>query len=79
MPIPVTPCPALQIPPAFHGIPVATRRLVRAAHARDIQVHVWTVDGAEQMRALIDAGMDGLMTDRPTLLKQVLQQRGLWL
>ncbi len=78
VPVPVEPCPALQIPPAFHGIPVATPRLVRAAHARDIQVHVWTVDEADQMRALIDAGVDGLMTDRPTLLKQVLQERGLW-
>ncbi len=78
LPIPVKPFPALQIPPSFHGIPVATRRLVRAAHARDIQVHVWTVDEADRMRALIDAGVDGLMTDRPTLLKQVLEARGLW-
>ncbi|MGY6646354.1 MAG: glycerophosphodiester phosphodiesterase [Salinarimonas sp.] len=78
LPIPAHAYPALQIPPSFHGIPVATRRLVRAAHARDIQVHVWTVDEADRMRALIDAGVDGLMTDRPTLLKQVLEARGLW-
>ncbi|SPH16982.1 Glycerophosphodiester phosphodiesterase [Defluviimonas aquaemixtae] len=70
--------PAVQVPTHFKSIPVVTRRFVRAARARGIQVHVWTVDDEVGMEALIDIGVDGLMTDRPTLLKQVLERRGLW-
>ena len=71
-------CGALQVPTHFRGIPVVTRRLIAAAHARGIQVHVWTVDEREDMERLLDFGIDGLMTDRPTLLREVLQARGLW-
>ena len=70
--------PAVQVPTHFKRIPVVTRRFMRAAHARGIQVHVWTVDDEAGMESLIDLGVDGLMTDRPTLLKQVLERRGLW-
>lgn len=70
--------PALQVPPRHHGIPVATRRFVRAAHACGVHVHVWTIDSEREMEHLLDIGVDGLMTDRPTLLKQVLQRRGQW-
>lgn len=70
--------PAVQVPTHHKGIPVVTPRFVRAAHARGIQVHVWTVDDAPEMEALIERGVDGLMTDRPTLLKSVLERRGLW-
>jgi len=70
--------PMVQVPPHFHGIPVVTRRLVRAAHRLGIQVQVWTVDDAQTMHALLDIGVDALMTDRPSVLKQVLQSRGEW-
>lgn len=78
LPLPAPDAAALQIPPQFRGIPVATPRLVRAAHARGLQVHVWTVDDAPEMERLLDIGVDGLMTDRPSLLKAVLQRRGQW-
>jgi glycerophosphoryl diester phosphodiesterase len=68
----------LQIPPRHLGIPVATRRFVEAAHARGAQVHVWTIDEEEEMERLLDIGVDGLMTDRPSVLKTVLERRGLW-
>jgi glycerophosphoryl diester phosphodiesterase len=70
--------PAIQIPPAFRGLPLATPRLVSAAHAQGGQVHVWTVDDETEMERLLDIGVDGLMTDRPTLLKRVLERRGKW-
>ncbi len=70
--------PVVQVPPSWSAIPVVTRRFVAAAHARSIDVHVWTVDEEAEMERLIDLGVDGIMTDRPTLLKQVLTRRGLW-
>ena len=70
--------PVVQVPLKWKGIRVVTPRFVRAAHRRGIQVQVWTVNESAQMSALLDMGVDGLMTDRPTLLRQVLEQRGQW-
>jgi glycerophosphoryl diester phosphodiesterase len=66
------------VPVAWRGIPLVTPRFVRAAHARAIAVQVWTVDDPAQMTALLDMGVDGLMTDHPTRLRDVLRQRGAW-
>ncbi|MDO9526521.1 MAG: glycerophosphodiester phosphodiesterase [Gemmobacter sp.] len=64
--------PVVQVPPRFRGLDVVTPRFVRAAHARGILVQVWTVDDAAEMERLIAMGVDGIMTDRPSVLKQVL-------
>ena len=58
---------ALQIPPR-----VATKRLIDAAHRGDKQVHVWTVNDPTEMRRLLDLGVDGIVTDRPDLLNDVV-------
>jgi glycerophosphoryl diester phosphodiesterase len=63
---------------ARHGVTIVSRRLVRAAESRGLQVHVWTIDDEVEMNRLIDLGVHGIMTDRPALLKRVLQARGLW-
>jgi glycerophosphoryl diester phosphodiesterase len=78
LPVGRLPFPVVQVPPAYYSVPVVTKRFVAAAHARGIDVHVWTVDEEAEMERLIDLGVDGIMTDRPSLLKQVLQGRGLW-
>lgn len=53
-------------------------RFVQTAHGRGLAVHVWTIDDPEQMHALLDLGVDGIMTDRPAVLRQVLEERGTW-
>ncbi|MFN4273672.1 MAG: glycerophosphodiester phosphodiesterase family protein [Aliihoeflea sp.] len=68
----------VQVPPSYLGIPIVTQRFVETAHARGVQVHVWTVDEEAEMERLLDLGVDALMTDRPTLLRTVLKRRGQW-
>jgi glycerophosphoryl diester phosphodiesterase len=63
---------ALQIPEAYGEYRIATRRFVDAAHARNMRVHVWTVNEAEAMQRLIDLGVDGIMTDYPERLVKIL-------
>lgn len=67
--------PIVQIPVKFGPIPVADLGFVRACHRRQIVVHVWTVDDPDQMRNLFDIGVDGIMTDRPSVLRDVLDER----
>ncbi len=68
----------VQVPVVSRGIRVTDARLVAEAHERGLQVHVWTVDDPAEMRRLLDLGVDGLMTDRPSVLKAVLTDRGVW-
>jgi glycerophosphoryl diester phosphodiesterase len=65
---------AVQIPERLGIVRVFTPALVRAAHAAGVEVHVWTVNDPERMRALIDAGADGIVTDRADLAIRALQQ-----
>ncbi|QES04999.1 glycerophosphodiester phosphodiesterase [Streptomyces venezuelae] len=69
---------AAQVPERQGGIPVVDRRFVRAAHARGLQVHVWTVNDPARMNALLDLGVDGIMTDQLETLRSVLTERGVW-
>ncbi|MEV6327538.1 glycerophosphodiester phosphodiesterase [Streptomyces sp. NPDC051909] len=69
---------AAQVPESQGGIPVVDRRFLRAAHARGLQVHVWTINEPERMHALLDLGVDGIMTDHLETLRAVLTDRGLW-
>ncbi|MYT36860.1 glycerophosphodiester phosphodiesterase [Streptomyces sp. SID8356] len=67
-----------QVPERQGGIPVVDARFVRTAHARGLQVHVWTVNEPDRMRRLLDLGVDGIMTDHIETLRTVLSERGAW-
>jgi glycerophosphoryl diester phosphodiesterase len=64
---------AVQVPETYRGVPVVTPTTVRAAHQLGLAVHVWTVDDRASMERLLGYGVDGLMSDRPDILAQVLQ------
>ncbi|QIQ05820.1 glycerophosphodiester phosphodiesterase [Streptomyces liangshanensis] len=67
-----------QVPEAQSGVPVVDERFVRAAHARGLQVHVWTINEADRIDALLDLGVDGIMTDQLETLRTVFTARGVW-
>jgi len=63
---------AFQVPETFGDITLVDELFVAAAHERDIAVHVWTVNDETSMRRLVGLGVDGIISDRPTLLSEVL-------
>jgi glycerophosphoryl diester phosphodiesterase len=68
----------VQVPPKKSIIPIVDRRFVALAQELGLGVHVWTIDDADTMNRLLDLGADGIMTDKPSVLKNVLVQRGQW-
>jgi glycerophosphoryl diester phosphodiesterase len=69
---------AFQVPHRRGPLTVSGARLVRRAHAAHKHVHSWTIDDPAEMIELLDRGVDGLMTDRTDILKDVLEARGQW-
>ena len=78
VPVRVPEIACVQVPPSARGVPVVDARFVRTAHARGIAVHVWTIDSPAQMHRLLDLGVDGIMTDEPAVLREVLVARDAW-
>jgi glycerophosphoryl diester phosphodiesterase len=70
--------PAVQAPVTWRGRTLIDEPFVRRAHKRGLEVHAWTIDDAAEMARLLDLGVDGIMTDRPALLRDVLTGRGQW-
>ncbi|MXZ29360.1 MAG: glycerophosphodiester phosphodiesterase [Acidimicrobiia bacterium] len=77
-PAPAGDAACVQVPARLEGRTLVDERFVQAAHRRGLQVHVWTVDHPAHMHRLLDLGVDGLMTDRPSVLRRVLEARGAW-
>ena len=69
---------AAQVPLRHYGLPVVDGRFVRAAHARALKVHVWTINDAATINRLLDLGVDGIMSDETALLKAIFLERGIW-
>lgn len=63
-------------PKESKNIPIMTRRFIRECHAKNLAVEPWTVDDPALMKQYIEWGVDGIMTDRPDLMIQVLKEMG---
>ncbi|MCU0310448.1 MAG: glycerophosphodiester phosphodiesterase [Acidimicrobiales bacterium] len=68
-----------QVPVRQGPFPIVDDRFVATAHRFGVKVHVWTIDEPEEMEDLLELGVDGIMTDRPAVLRSVLEQRAAWL
>ena len=69
------PVAAYQLPFNYKSVPI-DRKLVDAIHRADAQIHTWTVNEAADMHRLLDLGVDGIVSDRPDILNEVLRERG---
>lgn len=67
---------AFQVPEYSGSINVVTKRFVEAAHNKNVQVHVWTVNKVDEMRRLIELGVDGIFTDYASQLIKLLDEMG---
>jgi glycerophosphoryl diester phosphodiesterase len=65
---------ALQVPEYAGGLRVLTESFVEAAHRHNLKVHAWTVNERADMRRLLEIGVDGLMTDYPDRLLELLDR-----
>ena len=68
------PVHVFQLPTEQYGLSLSTKALIRNAHRHNIAVHYWTIDDPIEMRRLIQNGADGIMTNRPSVLKEVLDE-----
>jgi glycerophosphoryl diester phosphodiesterase len=67
----------IQVPISRGPIPIVTKRFIAAAHRAGLPVHVWTINEETTINELLDLGVDGIMSDRLHLLRDVLRRRGL--
>jgi glycerophosphoryl diester phosphodiesterase len=67
---------ALQVPAFFGSVTVVDEQFVEAAHSAGLAVHVWTIDEQPEMERLLDLGVDGIISDLPSVLSETLRARG---
>lgn len=67
--------PCVQVPVRFGPVHLLNQRFLDLAHDQDRVVHAWTIDDPVQMHALLDLGVDGIITDNAPGLLEVLDQR----
>lgn len=78
VPVPRTGAGCTQVPIRQGRLPLVDERFVATARRRQVGVHVWTINDRATMEWLLDLGVDAILSDTPTLLKQVFTERGLW-
>jgi glycerophosphoryl diester phosphodiesterase len=66
------PAQAVQAPEHSGNIHVLNDKFIRAAHGKNLQVHAYTIDETADMRRLLDAGLDGLITNHPDRMQALL-------
>lgn len=73
-----SPARYVQVPPRLGRWRLLTPTFVASAHAAGCEVHAWTLDDETSILAALEAGVDGVMTDRPSVLRRILQSRSQW-
>lgn len=68
---------AVQVPVSQGPLRIITRRFVDHVHRRGLLIHAWTINDPDEMAELLDLGVDGIITDRPKVLDDVLRSRGM--
>ena len=76
IPVAIRGAVAVQVPLRFKRRTITDKRLVRAAHRAGFAVHVWTLDDPVEIRRALDLDVDGIMTDRPSVVAEALTERG---
>jgi len=66
---------ALQIPPCFGDRELVSADVLRAAHGKGLEVHVWTINQVAEIERLLDLGVDGIMSDAPGLVTAAIARR----
>lgn len=74
LPGPLEGVECVQVPELFKNIRIIDAAFIASAHERGLAVHVWTVNEEDNMRQLLDLGVDGLITDEPTLARSVIDE-----
>jgi len=64
----------LQIPEKLGSLQIMTEDYIKAAHKRNLDVHVWTIDDIKDMKRLIEIKVDGIMTNYPDRLLELLNK-----
>ncbi|MHB1208113.1 MAG: glycerophosphodiester phosphodiesterase [Acidimicrobiales bacterium] len=72
----VPPVCAFQVPATYGELTVVTEQFIEAAHRAGVAVHVWTINEFDEMGRLLDVGVDGIISDTPTVLEELLTLRG---
>ena len=67
----------IQIPLKWKGIKILTRNLIKKANISNLLVHVWTINDRKTINNLIDLGVNGIVTDEPELLMEIMKERDL--
>lgn len=78
LPTPRSTAGCTQVPVRQGRLPLVDERFLATARRRQVGVHVWTINDRDTMEWLLDLGVDAILSDRPTLLKQVFTERSLW-
>ncbi len=68
----------VQVPVVMKGVPLITETFIQRVHSMGKVIHAWTINEPEEMNRLLDLGVDGIMTDKPQILKDVLVDRNEW-
>lgn len=66
---------AVQMPERYRNIPIATPRVIAGMRRAEVEVHIWTVNDPADMARLLDAGVDGVITDRADLARALVDSR----